>query len=79
VRIRLRFFASLREVMGARAQRTVAAGTTVGTLWQAIVAEHPHLGSLRVRVAVNQCYADPSQRLAEGDEVAFFPPVSGGG
>jgi len=31
-----------------------------------------------VRVAVNQTYADADQAIAAGDEVAFFPPVTGG-
>lgn len=31
-----------------------------------------------VRVAVNQAYARPGDAVAEGDEVAFFPPVTGG-
>jgi len=31
-----------------------------------------------VRIAVNQAYADPGKRIAAGDEVAFFPPVTGG-
>jgi molybdopterin converting factor subunit 1 len=78
VRIRLRFFASLREEMGARAQRTVPTGTTAGALWEGIVAERPSLRAVPVRMAVNQRYVEPSHRLADGDEVAFFPPVSGG-
>jgi molybdopterin synthase sulfur carrier subunit len=79
MRVRLRFFAALREQMGAGAERTVPAGTSVGALWRALVAERPALGVFRVRFAVNATYVDASHRLAEGDEVAFFPPVSGGG
>jgi len=41
--------------------------------------EQPGIGRVRVRFAVNERYVDPSHQLAEGDEVAFFPPVSGGG
>jgi molybdopterin converting factor subunit 1 len=78
MRVRLRFFAALREQMGARAERTVRAGTTVGALWRALVAERPELGATRVRFAVKEAYVEPSYRLAEGDEVAVFPPVSGG-
>ena len=76
--MRLRFFAALREQMGARAERTVRAGTTVGALWRSLLAERPELGAVPVRFAVNETYVEPSHRLAEGDEVAFFPPVSGG-
>ena len=76
--MRLRFFAALREQMGARAERTVRAGTTVGALWRSLLAERPELGAVPVRFAVNETYVEPSHRLADGDEVAFFPPVSGG-
>lgn len=78
MRVRLRFFAVLREQMGTRAERTLPAGATVGALWRELVAERPSLGDVNVRFAVNQTYVDPGHRLADGDEVAFFPPVSGG-
>ncbi len=78
MRVTLRFFAALREQMGARGVRTVPAGTTVGALWRSLVGERPALGEVSVRFAVNEQYVEASHRLAEGDEVAFFPPVSGG-
>lgn len=78
MRVRLRFFAALREQMGTRAERTLTSGTTVGSLWRALVADRPELAGVPVRFAVNETYVDASHRLAEGDEVAFFPPVSGG-
>ena len=76
--MRLRFFAALRERMGASAERTVRPGTTVGALWGALVAERPELAAVAVRFAVNQAYVEPRHRLTDGEEVAFFPPVSGG-
>ena len=79
MRVRVRFFASLRERLGARGERTVAAGTNVGSLWRALVTDRPELADVPVRFAVNEVYVDASHRLREGDEVAFFPPVSGGG
>ena len=42
------------------------------------MAERPELDAIPVRFAVNQSYVEPSHRLAEDDEVAVFPPVSGG-
>jgi len=78
MRVRLRFFAALREQLGARAERSVEPGTTVGALWRSLVAERPELARIRVRFAVNETYVEPAHRLVDGDEVAFFPPVSGG-
>jgi molybdopterin synthase sulfur carrier subunit len=78
MRVRLRFFAGLRERLGARAERTVGPGTTVGALWRALVAEHPELRAVPVRFAVNAEYVEAAHRVAPDDEVAFFPPVSGG-
>ncbi|TMB58911.1 MAG: molybdopterin converting factor subunit 1 [Deltaproteobacteria bacterium] len=78
MRVRLRFFAVLREHLGASSSRAVPAGTTVGALWRSVVAERPELDAIPVRFAVNQTYVEPSHRLAEDDEVAVFPPVSGG-
>jgi len=74
----VRFFASLRELLGPGAPRAVPAGTTAGALWDAIVRATPAAGRVRVRIAVNERYVDAGHALADGDEVAFFPPVSGG-
>jgi molybdopterin synthase sulfur carrier subunit len=76
--VRLRFFAALRERMGPARTETLTPGTTVGALWRSLVAEHPELARFQVRFAVNEEYVTASHRLADDDEVAFFPPVSGG-
>jgi len=78
VMVRLRFFAALREHLGPTRTETLPPGTTVGALWRALVAERPELARFRVRFAVNEEYVTASHRLAEDDEVAVFPPVSGG-
>jgi sulfur-carrier protein len=78
MRVRLRFFAVLREHLGASSSRAVPAGTTVEALWRSVVAERPELDAIPVRFAVNQAYVEPTHRLADDDEVAVFPPVSGG-
>ena len=78
MRVAMRFFALLRERLGTGTRRDVAPGTTAGGLWQELLAEHPELRPLKVRIAVNERYVEPSHPLEDDDEVAFFPPVSGG-
>ncbi len=78
MRVRLRFFASLRERLGSEAESSVATGSTVGEVWATLVREHPAIEAVRVRFAVNEEYVDADHRLADGDELAIFPPLSGG-
>lgn len=81
VRIRVRLFATQRELVGAReVPLDVTEPATVDQAWTALVAAHPGLAPGRpfVRFARNGDYAEPSTRLAEGDELAVIPPVSGG-
>lgn len=79
VRVRLRYFASIRERLGRTEDEIdVADGASVADVWQRLVAECPPLQEQRYRPAVNQEYTTPEQTLADGDEVVFIPPVSGG-
>ena len=79
--VRVRLFAMQREAAGTRELRVdVADGATVDDAWAAAVALVPALAPGRgsLRFAVNGVYADAATRLADGDEVAAIPPVSGG-
>jgi molybdopterin synthase sulfur carrier subunit len=79
VRVRLKYFASIRERLGRREDEVdVPAGATVAQVWERLVAECPALGEQRYRPAVNQEYTDSEHRLQDGDELVFIPPVSGG-
>ncbi len=79
MRVRLRYFASIRERLGERdAEMEVPDGTTVAGIWDRLVAGTPLLAEQRYRPAVNQEYTSPEHVLADGDELVFIPPVSGG-
>ena len=78
MRVRLRFFAMLREKVGAEVVRDARPGASVGAVWRAFVKDHPELARVRVRFAVREEYVEAGYRPKDGDEVAVFPPVSGG-
>jgi len=81
MRVRARLFARQREIAGSReVVLEVADGAKIEDAWAAVVALHPGLADGRpyVRFALNGVYASPGTALAEDDEVACIPPVSGG-
>lgn len=84
MKVRVLYFASLREAAGY-ASEEIELPRHVGT----VAALRAHLAcrggnwsafdpEFAVRAAVNQDMAQPLQTLSEGDEIAFFPPVTGG-
>ena len=80
--ITLRLFAMFRETLGTSTlTQEVLAGTTVEQLLSQLVAEYPALAGAEAAVSfsVNRTYATAETVLQAGDEVAFIPPVSGGG
>ena len=81
MRIRVRLFAIQRELAGTReVALELPDGADVAAAWTALVQLHPALAPGRdsVRYARNGVYADPTTPLADGDELAMIPPVSGG-
>jgi molybdopterin synthase catalytic subunit len=79
--VRVRLFAVQRELAGTReVPLELPDGAAVTDAWTGLVALHPALAPGRdsVRFAVNGAYAEPGTALADGDEVAMIPPVSGG-
>ncbi len=81
LRVRVRLFAMQRELAGTRqVELELPAGSTIEDAWQALVTRVPALAPARatVRFARNAEYAPAETALADGDEVAMIPPVSGG-
>ena len=81
MRVTVKLFARLRDIAGTpELTREVASGATVGSLWQQLATEFPEIASYErsISTAVNADYARRNHVLADGDEVAFLPPVSGG-
>jgi molybdopterin converting factor subunit 1 len=81
MQIRVRLFATLRQLAGWP-QQTLALpeGATVADALTELDSLYPQLTvkTRTIYVAVNQEYARSAQVLNEGDELALFPPVSGG-
>lgn len=83
MKIRVRYFASLREALGAGETVDAADGSTVAQLRDALVARGgAHAQALArtraVRTALDQTLCAESAPLRDGAELAFFPPVTGG-
>jgi molybdopterin synthase catalytic subunit len=75
VKVKVRLFAGLRERAGWSELDVDVAGATVGDVWAELELGDEPGGLL---YAVNHEYAERDRDLAEGDEVALIPPVSGG-
>lgn len=73
--IQVKFFASLRESLG-QSETTVEQASTVSEVWDIATQSAPSPNNLLV--AVNLDYANMQSQVKDGDEVAFFPPVTGG-
>ncbi len=84
LQIGVRLFAGLREAAGwGERDLEIPAGATPRTLWRHLGLASPpasEAGELpkELRVAINQAFATPDTPLADGDELAFLPPISGG-
>jgi len=77
MRIRVKLFANLREKFGYDEQEIeISDGTTLNDVWMR-VAENSDWRD-EILMAVNMDYANPDTLVKDGDEVAFFPPVTGG-
>lgn len=81
MKLRIRYFASIRELTGLREELIdVPEGATAEVLKRKVQEMHTTLMGQEenILVAVNGSFIDPKKVLKPGDEVALFPPVSGG-
>jgi molybdopterin converting factor subunit 1 len=79
--LRVLFFASLADMAGTREMIVDPEGfTDVKSVFDKMARDFPSLEKYRSSVlfALNSEFADPGAPVRDGDEIAFFPPVSGG-
>lgn len=75
--ITVKFFANLRERYGLNEESIdYREGISIPEIWSTLTNSQEMPATLMV--AVNMAYSKKDVALADGDEVAFFPPVSGG-
>ncbi len=81
ISVRVLFFGAARDAVGdEQIDLACGVGCTTGEAFEKVLAEYPTLNRFgkSLLLAVNQQYADTKRELQEGDELAIFPPVSGG-
>jgi molybdopterin synthase sulfur carrier subunit len=83
MKITVRYFASVREALGTGTETVETAAADLAGLRDELIARgEPHASALArgkaVRMALDQVMSAESAALREGQEVAFFPPVTGG-
>jgi molybdopterin synthase sulfur carrier subunit len=81
VSIRVLYFAALAEQVGCRSEELYREAATAGELVDALRSRGEPWSSAfgnRIRIAINQQLAEEGDAIRDGDEVAFFPPVTGG-
>jgi molybdopterin synthase sulfur carrier subunit len=83
MKVSARYFAAVREAVGAGSETLDTQAATLGALRDELIARgEPYAQALArgkaVRVALDQVMSAEDAALRDGCEVAFFPPVTGG-
>lgn len=83
MKVRIKYFASIREAVGLPGETRETQSSTLAALRDELIAMgEPYAQCLArgraVRMAQNQVMSDESAALVDGAELAFFPPVTGG-
>ncbi len=81
MKIHIRYFASLREIVGQSEETlNVPEGSSVAAMRAELLTRYPGLQTIMPRCvsAVNRRYVDAETVLYDGDELVFIPPMGGG-
>ncbi|CAB5656289.1 Sulfur carrier protein moaD [Delftia tsuruhatensis] len=83
ITVTVRYFASIREALGTGSETLSTRAATVGALRDELIARGGAAAEAlaqgrAVRMALNQTLCEGVAAIRQGDEVAFFPPVTGG-
>jgi len=80
VKVRIRLFAQLREIVGQNEVELSVETPTAAAAFEALVSRHPKLASFRnsIRFAVGEEYVPPGTTLTDSSELVLIPPISGG-
>jgi molybdopterin converting factor subunit 1 len=81
IHLRLRYFAALRETIGASQEEwDLPPGATIALVRQSLITRYPATATIVVRcvAAHNRAFAPDDTALADGDEIVFLPPMAGG-
>jgi molybdopterin synthase sulfur carrier subunit len=75
----IKAFGITKDILGSRETVFESEGASVGALRSALKQRYPSLLDIRsLMIAVNNAYAEDDLAIAETDEIALIPPVSGG-
>jgi len=81
MKVRVQFYAQLRDLAGIREQDVdLAEGATVGDLLSQIYAQYPSLRAhdKSILIGAGVEFVDRNYQLKSGEEIAIMPPVQGG-
>jgi len=79
MKLRVMYFARLRDLVGTSDEMVVYSGKTLDGLVRSLFKTHPGLSNAgEIMFAVNEEFAPPSATLKDGDVVALLPPLNGG-
>jgi molybdopterin converting factor subunit 1 len=79
LRVKLRYYALLREQAGRPSETVDTTATTPAALYAELATRHGfRLPVSQLRVAINAAFCDWQRPLEDGDEIVFIPPVAGG-